>query len=171
MPFAGGLAGTGLHATASSAGVSMGLDTAVAEPAASEAGLPVLAGSQVLRSNTVKHGNISWVATSCLVPEGLPTAAAAEADGGLACMEVVCRVLVLQECRAAAASPGLVKALSKGMHMSSRGTQAHLSSSLPCCCTMLPCLLMLLPFLGLHLLRVFMPPSCSRATAHGIQPT
>jgi hypothetical protein len=71
----------------------------------------------VLRSNTAKHGSVSWVATSCLVPEGLPTAAAAEADGGLACMEVVCRVLVLQDCCPAAASPGLVKALSKGVHM------------------------------------------------------
>jgi hypothetical protein len=121
MQFAGGLAGTGLHATASSAGVNTGLGTATEAPAAPEVGPPVLAGSQVLRSNTVKCGNISWVTTSCLVPEGLPTAAAAEADGGLACMEVVCRVLVLQECRPAAASPGLVKALSKGMHLYTSG--------------------------------------------------
>ncbi|KAF6264058.1 hypothetical protein COO60DRAFT_269636 [Scenedesmus sp. NREL 46B-D3] len=115
---AGSLAGTGLPAAASAIVASMGPNAgaaaaAAAAQAAQDAGPAVLAGSQVLRSSTAKHGSSSWVATSCLVPEGLPTAAAAEAGGGLACMEVVCWVLVLQDCRPAAASPGLVKALSK----------------------------------------------------------
>lgn len=44
----------------------------------------------------------------------MPTAAAADAGGGLAALEVVCRVLVLQDCQPAVASPGLVQALKKG---------------------------------------------------------
>lgn len=112
---AGDLAGTDLHAAAGSAdAAAAGVPADTDAAAAASGGPPVLAGSQVLRSSTAKKGSNSWVATSCLVPEGLPTAAAAEAGGGLACMEVVCRVLVLQDCCPAAASPGLVKALSKG---------------------------------------------------------
>jgi hypothetical protein len=106
-PFARQLAGTDQHAAAVT-------ETETAAATASSTGPAVLAGSQSIHSSTAKRGSISWVATSCIVPEGLPTAAAAEAGGGLACMEVVCRLLVLQDCCPAAASPGLVKALSKG---------------------------------------------------------
>lgn len=78
-------------------------------------GPAVLMGSQHLKTAASKqHSSTSWVVTACLVPDGLPTAAAAETDGGLACLEIVCRVLVLQDCQPTAASPGLTKALAKG---------------------------------------------------------
>lgn len=84
-------------------------------PSATE--IVVISGSQHWRSNSSSRGLVDWVVTTCLVPDGLPTAVEAEAGGGLAAIEVVCRVLVLQDCQPAAVSAGLLKALKAGMSL------------------------------------------------------
>lgn len=82
--------------------------------AASPAGPAVVLGSKHWRSGGSSYKPVDWVVTTCLVPDGMPTAAAADEGGGLAALEVVCRVLVLQNCQPAAATTGLTQALKRG---------------------------------------------------------
>jgi hypothetical protein len=97
------------------------LQSAAEEAAA--ANPTVIVGSNLpaaTTTNTTTSSNSSnvrvtdWVFTTCLVPEGLPTASAASSGGGLATLEVVCRVLCLQDCLPSAPSAGLVKAIERG---------------------------------------------------------
>jgi hypothetical protein len=59
----------------------------ISAPTAPAAAL-VAVGSQHLQVTSSSKRPQQWVMTTCLVPEGLPTAAAAEDAGGLATMEV-----------------------------------------------------------------------------------
>eukprot|EP00775_Hariotina_reticulata_P013575 gene13575-13700_t len=64
----------------------------------------------------VSYVMLGWFyATMVQMPIGLLTASAASQHGGLTTLEVVCRVLCLQDCLPAAPSAGLIKAIEKGI--------------------------------------------------------